>query len=49
VDFVTDEGNICCIQSIFHISISVPSSAPSGHLPPQGEGMGCVAKLNDKL
>jgi len=32
VDFVTDEGNICCIQNIFHISISVPSSAPSGHL-----------------
>jgi len=42
VNFVTDEGIICCIQSIFHISMAVPSSAPSGHLPPRGKVRGAV-------
>ena len=44
VDFVTDEGN-------WFVFVAFPliRLAFARHLPPQGEGMGCVAKLNDKL
>ena len=44
VDFVTDEGN-------WFVFVAFPliRLAFARHLPPRGEGKGCVAKLNNKL